>query len=127
MGVGAPCGPLMSMTHPPRHLLTVWNPSYSGDVLDTHLSVLLEWSAERDAGRADDDDVYVWWAKIRSKNRDGRLPHHREVLALDEQTQQGPETHLYLTDYRSLYVAEIGEITDDDVREMEGEVGKRGC
>ena len=106
----------------PRHLLTVWNPSYSNDVLDTHLSVLLKWAAEHDAGRADEEDVYVWWAKIRSKNRDGQLPHHAAVLALDEQTKQGTETHLYLTDYRSLYVAEIGEITDDDVREMDGEL-----
>lgn len=31
------------------------------------------------------------------------------------------ETHLYLTDYRSLYVAEIGEVTDEDVRTDEGE------
>ena len=25
------------MTPPARHLLTLWNPSYSDDVLDTHL------------------------------------------------------------------------------------------
>ena len=30
-----------------RHLLTVWNPSSSGDALDTHLAVLLKWSTER--------------------------------------------------------------------------------
>jgi hypothetical protein len=45
-----------------------------------------------DAGRADRDEIYVWWAKIRSKNRDGRLPHHAEVLALDEQARAGTET-----------------------------------
>jgi hypothetical protein len=105
-----------------RHLLTVWNPSYSDDVLDSHLSILLHWAAEHDAGRADREDVYVWWAKIRSKNRDGQLPHHAKVVALDEQTQAGTETHLYLTDYQSLYVAEIGEISDDDVRTDEGEL-----
>jgi len=38
------------------------------------------------------------------------------VTALDAQARAGVETHLYLTDYRSLYVAEVGEITDDDVR-----------
>ena len=90
-----------------RHLLTVWNPSYSDDALDTHLAVLLKWSAESAAGRAHRDDVYVWWAKIRSKNRDGQLPHHSAVLALEEQIKQGTETHLYLTDYRSLYVAQM--------------------
>lgn len=106
----------------PRHLLTVWNPTYSNDALDTHLAILLHWSAEHQAGRVDPEDVYVWWAKIRSKNRDGRLPHHADVLALDAQAQSGVETHLYLTDYRSLYVAEIGEITDEDVRTDEGEL-----
>ena len=105
-----------------RHLVTVWNPSYSDDVLDTHLGILLRWDAEHREGRAEREDVYVWWAKIRSKNRDGRLPHHKEVLALDAQTREGGETHLYLTDYRSLYVAEIGEITDEDVRTDAGEL-----
>ena len=110
------------MTTSPRHLLTVWNPSYTDDALDAHLSVLLDWARRVDAGRADRDEIYVWWAKIRSKNRDGRLPHHADVLALDEQARAGTETHLYLTDYRSLYVAEMGEITDEDVRAEAGEV-----
>ena len=105
-----------------RHLLTVWNPSYSDDVLDTHLGILLHWDRERREGRADEDEVYVWWAKIRSKNRDGPLPHHAAVAALDGQTGTGVETHLYLTDYRSLYVAEIGEVTDEDVRREAGEL-----
>jgi len=102
----------------PRHLLTLWSPSYSGDALDAHLDVLLRWAGEHAAGRAERDDVYVWWAKIRSQHRDGRLPHHADVLALDAQIGAQVETHLYLTDYRSLYVADVGEVTDDDVREM---------
>ena len=106
----------------PAHLLTVWNPSYTDDALDAHLSILLHWDRERLEGRGSDEDVYVWWAKIRSKNRDGRLPHHADVLTIDDQVQAEQETHLYLTDYRSLYVAEIGEITDDDVRVDEGEL-----
>lgn len=105
-----------------RHLLTLWNPSYSDDVLDAHLAILLHWDREHREGRAEAEDVYVWWAKIRSKNRDGRLPHHADVLALDAQTRNGAETHLYLTDYRSLYVAEVGEITDEDVRRESGEI-----
>ena len=105
-----------------RHLLTLWNPSYTDDALDAHLSVLLDWDRKRRAGLAEREDAYVWWAKIRSRNRDGQLPHHDSVLALDEQINSGSETHLYLTDYRSLYVAEIGEVTDDDVRTDEGEL-----
>lgn len=42
---------------PPRHLLTVWNPSYANDPLDAHLRVLLHWAARRRAGEATDDDV----------------------------------------------------------------------
>ena len=108
----------MARTH---HLLTVWNPSYSDDALDAHLSVLLEWARRRDVREAEPDEVYVWWGRIRSKNREGHLPHHERVLTIDAQTESGDETHLYLTDYRSLYVAELGEVTDDDVREAEGE------
>ena len=115
-------GERVTETLPPRHLLTVWNPSYSDDILDTHLGILLHWDREHREGRAEREDVYVWWAKIRSKNRDGRLPHHKDVLALDAQTGDDVETHLYLTDYRSLYVAEVGEITDEDVRTDAGEL-----
>ena len=44
------------------------------------------------------------------------------MLALDKQVEAQAETHLYLTDYRSLYVADIGEVTDDNVREDPGEL-----
>jgi hypothetical protein len=99
----------------PRHLLTVWNPSYTDDAMDAHLRILLGWAEKARAGKEDEDDVYVWWAKLRSKNRTGPLPHSEEVLAISEQVKQGVETHLYLTDYRSLYVGHIGEITEEDV------------
>ncbi len=99
-----------------RHLLTVWNPSYSDDALDQHLRVLVEWARRHRDGEAKWDDVYVWWAKLRSENREQALPHLDDVLALDAQTQS-EETHLYLTDYRSLYVAWLGEVTGDDVRQ----------
>lgn len=106
----------------PHHLLTLWNPSCSDDALDTHLRILLQQARAARKGDVDRDDVYVWWGKIRSKNRDGRLPHHDAVVALDEQVREGVETHLYLTDYRSLYVAHVGEITDEDVRRTDGEL-----
>jgi hypothetical protein len=37
------------------------------------------------------------------------------VTSLEEQIAAGIETHLYLTDYRSLYVAELEEVTDEAV------------
>jgi len=99
----------------PRHLVTVWNPSYADDAMDDHLRVLLEWTRRYRDGEADDDEVHVWWAKLRSSNRVGPLEHCPEVLAIQKQISSGVETHLYLTDYRSLYVARLEEITDEDV------------
>lgn len=108
----------------PRHLLAVWNPSYANDPLDAHVRVLLHWAERRRKGEAEDDDVYVWWARIRSPNRQDDLPHLADVLALQQQIDDGVETHLYLTDYRSLYVGLLDEVTDDDIlREWEGEAG----
>lgn len=99
----------------PRHLLTVWNPSYADDSMDQHLDVLLRWARKWRDGQAQEDDVYVWWAKLRSGNRTGALPHLDEVIALDQQVHEGIETHLYLTDYRSLYVGLVAEVTADAV------------
>lgn len=94
----------------PLHLLTVWNPSYASDTMDQHLAVLLRWGARLRAGEVESDDVYVWWAKVRSPRRRAALPHHADILALQEQIDGGVETHLYLTDYRSLYVGWLGRI-----------------
>ncbi|MEJ2483459.1 MAG: hypothetical protein P8049_10195 [Gemmatimonadota bacterium] len=100
-----------------RHLLSVWNPSYADDAMDRHLEVLLRWANARRHGRVEADDVYVWWAKLRSPNRQAPLPHAAEVLSIAEQVASGVETHLYLTDYSSLYVAHVVEITADSVLE----------
>lgn len=83
--------------------------------MDAHLDVLLEWAMRWERGEAADEDVYVWWAKLRSENRQQPLPHADDVLALDAQVAAGVETLLYLTDYRSLYVGEVGRITAEDV------------
>lgn len=104
------------MTTPlPRHLVGVWNPSYAESAMDAHLAILLHWAEARAAGRAEPDDVYVWWAKLASPNRQGPLPHAADVLRLEDQIVAGIETHLYITDYRSLYVGHMDEITADDV------------
>lgn len=98
-----------------RHLLTLWNPSYASDAMDEHLRVLLDWAGRFRRGEVDEDEVYVWWGRIRSPNRKGALPHAEEIAALDEQVRGGIESHLYLTDYRSLYVAHLGEVTPDNL------------
>lgn len=102
----------------PKHLLTVWNPSYEADALQQHLELLLQRMADFREGRRDEEDAYVWWGKVRSSNRQQPLPHLTDVLQLDppaEPNPEAPELHLYLTDYRSLYVALVSEITQDDV------------
>jgi hypothetical protein len=107
----------------PRHLLAVWDPSRGQDVLGAHVSLLLDESRRARAEGHDDEDVYVWWGKIRSSNRQRPLPHLADVLALDASLGErglAREMHLYLTDYRSLYVAHVGEITTDDVRTNDG-------
>ena len=102
---------------PIHHLLTLWNPSYAADAMDEHLRVLLDWAGRWRRKEAEADDVYVWWGRIRSPNRKGALPHAQEIASIDAQIQEGTETHLYLTDYRSLYVAHLGEITADHLPE----------
>jgi hypothetical protein len=105
----------MSAPTQPRHLVTVWNPSYADDAMDDHLRVLLGWVRRFRAGEAEADEVHVWWAKLRSPNRVEPLEHSADVLAIQDQISAGIETHLYLTDYRSLYVAHLLEVTDEDV------------
>jgi hypothetical protein len=104
---------------PERHLLGVWNPSYAVDAMDAHLRVLLNNIAEFRSGKVKEEDVHVWWGKVRSKNRLDDLPHLPEILGmdaeLDDQGDSGREMHLYLTDYRSLYVGHVHEITAENV------------
>src|SRR4051812_9203125 len=112
-----------------RHLVGVWNPAYAVDAMDATIAVLLR-SAEayRANPEGDEDDVYVWWGKIRSSSRQRPMPHLSEILGLDAslRSDSGPATemHLYLTDYRSLYVAHVGEITPDDLLADQDEVDR---
>jgi hypothetical protein len=91
------------------HFLAVWNPLYAVDAMEQHLGVLQRLSEDYAAGRIGDDALYVWWGKVRSGNRQQPLPH----LDAIRQLADGPfddEVHLYLTDYRSLYVGDVRAI-----------------
>jgi hypothetical protein len=110
----------VSGSKPTRHLVGVWNPAYA-DAMDATIELLLSHAlafGSRDGGS--EEDVYIWWGKVKSSNRQKPLPHLAEILALDEELNRedgaAQEVHLYLTDYQSLYVAHVGEITADDVR-----------
>lgn len=105
-----------------RHLVGVWNPSYGSDVMESHI-MLLRNRARRFRDTPDDDqDVYVWWGKIRSSRRQSALPHIEDILSIEKDMGDADgdaerEVHLYLTDYRSLYVAHVGEVTVEDPRD----------
>lgn len=104
-----------------RHLMTVWNPSYGDDIMDQHIAVLLEQGEKLKSGEAAIGDVYTWWAKVRSPRRRESLPHLTDILALQEQIDSGAETHLYLTDFQSLYVGWLDRLTEENILLDEGE------
>lgn len=100
-----------------RHFVSVWNPSYADDAMERHLEVLLSLARSATERPLKPDDVYVWWGKVRSRHRKTLQKHLDETKAIDAELEKGErgETQLYLTDYRSLYVAEIDEIHFGDL------------
>lgn len=102
-----------------KHLVAVWNPAYGRDVMEQHIRIIRDRAQRYRSGEVGEDDVFVWWGKIRSIRRQAPLPHLKDIEALESQLGDGEATsemQLYITDYRSLYVAHVGEITIDDVR-----------
>jgi len=101
-----------------RHLLDVWNPSYASNAMEAHLALLLV-AADRFNKHETDAQPHVWWGKIRSPNRrDPALKHLPEILQIAAELDRDEERdcNLYLTDYRSLYVAQVDAIVTEDVR-----------
>ncbi len=80
--------------------------------MDEHLAVLLRHAADLRKRKLREEDVYVWWGRVHSRNRRTQLPHLDDIRAIDAtlDSDDAPETHLYLTDYQSLYVADLAEI-----------------
>ena len=107
----------MSASRPQRHLVDVWNPSYASDAMTAHLTILLEGARAWSEGETG-VEPYVWWGKVRSPNRRQELKHLPQILeiAAELERDEQRECHLYLTDYRSLYVGQVESITQHDVR-----------
>jgi hypothetical protein len=134
----------------PLHLLTVWNPAYQVDALEEHVQALRHWAAEsrraheraEAAGTASEGphaDAYVWWGLVRSPNRVGDLTEEVRASLRRVQTQLAagdvPETHLYITDFQSLYVADLldvhivetdGPLPDDEYAHVPDYYGEKG-
>lgn len=85
--------------------------------MEQHLELLLALARECDAKRVTPDDVYIWWGKVRSPNRQTAQAHLDDAKSVGDEleAETRTETQLYLTDYRSLYVAEVDEIQFGDL------------
>jgi hypothetical protein len=103
-----------------RHLVAVWNPSYAAHAMDEHLRVLRDWARRFAEKKIGEDDVYVWWGKVKSSNRQQPLANRADALAVGEQEEDG-ELQIYLTDYSSLYVGELLEVIGGELPESERE------
>ncbi len=103
-----------------RHFVDVWNPSYASNAMESHLGVLLDCARRYDAGEVEEEEIYVWWGKVRSPNRQQPLKHLNSALGIGRELDTDPdrEGHLYLTDYRALYVAHVDQISQEDVRSI---------
>ena len=110
-----------------RHFVSVWNPSYADDAMEQHIELLLSLARAFDAKELSDEDLYVWWGKVRSPNRQTAQVHLDEAksVAAELDAETRTETQLYLTDYRSLYVADVegihfGDLPDEEARHVPG-------
>ena len=117
----------MRCSHPPnvspaatRHLVSVWNPSYTSNAMEEHLRVLLDHAERYEQGAAADDELYVWWGKVRSPNRQQPQAHAEEIRRIGAAIASSAETHLYVTDYRSLYVGDVEAVVEGDLPGGEG-------
>ena len=116
---GAAPYPTRMTNVPAQHLVTVWNPRYAADAMEAHLQLLLEWDTKATRDDTGADEVYVWWGKVRSNQRQQPMPHLAAIIARGRHSvdlDDTHETHLYLTDYQSLYVADVSAIVTDDPR-----------
>jgi hypothetical protein len=104
-----------------RHLVAVWNPSYAVEAMDAHLRVLRAWSQRFDDGNATDEQLYVWWGKVKSPNRQQPVAHREDARTAALAARDADEVQLYLTDYRALYVGEVLDVAAGDLPAVEQE------
>jgi hypothetical protein len=92
--------------------------------MESHILLLRDRAQRFRQGELDEEEVYVWWGKIRSSRRQTALPHIDDILSIekdlgDADGDAAREVQLYLTDYRSLYVGHVAEVTVEDIRDEE--------
>jgi hypothetical protein len=84
--------------------------------MEQHLAVLLERARRVVKGELAEGHRYVWWGKVRSANRLQGQSHTDDILAIGRalaaDEEHASEVQLYLTDYRSLYVADVSHVAE---------------
>jgi len=77
-----------------KNLLTLYNPYYNENAIEEHLELLKE-------------NGVVAFGKIRSKLRDYEHPNQDVLETIYEETSREEPIQLFLTDYNSIYVANV--------------------
>jgi len=82
-----------------KNLLSLYNPYYNENVIEQHLELLKE-------------NGLVAFGKIRSKLRDYEHPNQDVLNVIYEQTSKEMPTQFFLTDYNSIYVANVVSVNE---------------
>ena len=77
-----------------KNLLSLYNPYYNENVIEQHLKLLKE-------------NGVVAFGKVRSKLRDYEHPNQDTLSEVYDETSKNNPTQLFLTDYNSIYVANV--------------------
>lgn len=85
-----------------KNLLILYNPYYQKDVIQQHLSVLIE-------------KEKVAFGKVRSKLKDMEHCFLEQLQECYASTSPGSPLQLFLTDYASLFVAKVTRVTTEDM------------
>jgi len=83
-----------------KNLLTLYNPYYNANVIELHLELLKE-------------NGLVAFGKVRSPLRDYEHPNQDALNIIYNETTKEVPTQLFLTDYNSIYVANVVSVNEN--------------
>jgi len=93
-----------------HNLLILYNPYYQKNVIEEHIDILLNSDSQSNAKAA--------FGKIRSKLRDYEHPYQERLNEIYDSISEENYLQLFLTDYSSIYVAKVIEVTTEDRSDM---------
>jgi hypothetical protein len=82
-----------------KNLITLYNPYYNANVIELHLELLKE-------------NGLVAFGKVRSPLRDYEHPNQKVLDVIYNETSKEIPTQLFLTDYNSIYVANVVSVNE---------------